>query len=190
MGEGKVEDSTTGDAPSAGKSGESAPVELSEDARKALFAEWEEAQAEKQREKDAENENLRSQVHEMKVNERIGELKEQGFSEYPGLLAEIRNIMLADKGTETLTLSEEVDGEVKESKVTVTGALERVLNSLPKTDGKVDLGDQLNASENHGKPASKEGDAVELSEEELEQSIEAAEKELGREGLVKKDGDS
>ena len=92
-----------------------------------------------------ENKALRKLARGLAVDRRINELKEVGFSEHPGLLSEIRNIMLADNADkEVLTLSEEVDGEAKEVSLSGLDIVERIITALPtKEDGTLALGETL-----------------------------------------------
>lgn len=164
-------------------------VVISEETRKELFSEIAEKFKPQLEEKDAENKELRKKVHAMEVDSRINELKEEGFSEYPGLLKEIRGVMLADNGSETLTLSESVDGEEKEVSLSVTGAVERIINALPKQDGKVNFGEQHSATDDKNRP-----EVDPNKEKSTDEKIALAAEELGLSGFdkpeTKKDGDS
>jgi len=162
---------------------------ISEETRQQLLSEVAEKFKSEQAEKDAENKDLRKKVHAMEVDKRIGELKEEGYSDYPGLLKEIRSVMLADDGSETLTLSESVDGEEKEISLSVTGAVERIITALPKQDGKVNFGEQATATDDKNRPDS------EVNEDKsVEEKVALAAEELGLPGFempeTKKDGDS
>jgi hypothetical protein len=103
----------------------------------------------------SKNAELQKSVHKMKVNEKVEGLKELGFSSQAGLLAEIRNLLLADvEGTKTLTLSEEVDGESKEVSLSATEVIERIIDSMPKNDdGKIDFGEMALSVDDHDRPA-------------------------------------
>ncbi len=162
---------------------------ISEETRQELFSEFaEKFKAEKEADK-AEKESLRKKVHAMEVDARIGELKEEGFSEYPGLLKEIRNVMLADTGTESLTLSETVDGEEKEVSLSVSGAVERIIAALPKQDGKVNFGEQHSSTDDKNRPEVNPNE-----DKSVEEKVALAAEELGLSGFempeTKKDGDS
>lgn len=90
-----------------------------------------------QRDKDLAE--LRKESHTNKVNARIEELKALGLDQHPGTLKEIRRLLLADDGgVAALLLSE----EGQEIKVTVSDVVERLIDALPKKDGKVDFGEQ------------------------------------------------
>ena len=84
----------------------------------------------------------REEVKRRRVDDRIDELKAMGLSQWPGLLAEVRNVMLSDDGGAALLLSEEKDGETAASKLTVTDVVERFIGALPTEDGKIVLSEQ------------------------------------------------
>lgn len=115
-------------------------LQLSDDgaaALKALFAETTAAlDAERQRTAAIEKD-----LKERRVEDRIKEISSWGFGEpgYSGFLAEIRNVMLNDNGGKALMFSE--DGN--DVQLTVTEAIDRVLDALPKEDGKVVLSKQI-----------------------------------------------
>jgi hypothetical protein len=163
---------------------------ISEETRQELFSEIADKFKSEQAEKDAENKELRKKVHAMEVDKRVGELKEEGFSEYPGLLKEIRNVMLADNGSETLTLSETVDGKEEEISLSVTGAVERIISALPKQDGKVNFGEQHSATDDKNRPDVD----PEKDDKTVDEKVALAAEELGLSGFetpeTKKDGDS
>lgn len=134
------------------------PVQnLSEDARKEIADEIRSEFSEKFTGVTDENEKLRKQVHEMKVNERVEELKKIGFATEPGLLAEIQKLMLADQGNVVMKLSETGDNgdEPKEASLTASDIIERLIDALPKKDGKVVLSEQALITDDHDAPPSK-----------------------------------
>lgn len=163
-------------------------VVLSEDAKKALLAEAKKDWEESNLKLAEENETLRKNVHEMRVDKRIGELKKQGFKNYPAFLSEIRTQMLADTGNTTLTLSEEKDGKSVEVELTATEAIERFIEALPKKDGRLNFGEQALEVEDIDAPPSTPDSNSEFSEDER---IDAFAEALGKHELVrnKKDGD-
>lgn len=113
---------------------------------------------------EAKNKVLEADLHEKKVAEKINGLKEEGFSEYPGLLVAIEELMLADEGSEvaTLTLSEEVDGKTQTSevKLSVSDIVTKITDSLPREDGKLNFGEQVTVVQNFGERPSKGDEEV------------------------------
>ena len=148
-------------------SDDSAQTGLSEDAIKASIKEELEAKFSEQREADAkEKEELRAKVRTMEVDKRVEELKGIGFSSQPGLLDEIRNIMLADKGSKVLTLSED-DSDVS---LTATDIVDRIVEKMPKTEaGQVKFGEQALAVDSQEEPPATP--ETKLSEEERTQAM-------------------
>ena len=141
---------------------------LSEEAVAAMIEEAQEkgkAEAEaKFSELEARNKALEADLHEKKVAEKIVSLKGEGFSEYPGLLKAIEELLLADEGSDvaTLTLSEEVDGKVETSevKLSVSDIVTRITDSMPKVDEKVNFGEQANDFQNFGERPSRGDEEV------------------------------
>lgn len=146
----------------SGAPSDPAPVTLSEDARTAIIEEARADFEDRITKQAEENDALREKVHVMEVEKKIALFSDAGLKSEPGLLAEIRDLMLADKGQPALNLSETVEGVEKETSLTVTEALERVINKFPKKDGKIALSEQILEVEDHGKP----NEEVELSEDE------------------------
>ena len=72
--------------------------------------------------------------------------------------------MLADEGSEvaTLTLSEEVDGktETSEVKLSVSDIVERITDSMPREDEKLNFGEQANDFQNFGERPSRGDEEV------------------------------
>ncbi len=144
----------------------------------------------KQAKIDEYSEKLSTQaqtVRQMEVDRRISELEGMGFSEAPGLLAEIRKIYLADSGESTLNFSEEQDGKEVEVSLSVSDAIDRFISALPTDDGKVVLSQQTNELENHSEPESK---PLSFEDKPLEERIEALAKGVGAEYIPEKEGDS
>ncbi len=134
--------------------------------------------------KNAEIESLREkaskqdeEIRAARVEKRISELSGAGLSEYPGLLAEIRGLMLADSGEETLSLSEapKEGADPVEVKLSVTDALERVITALPTNDGKITLGEQHSDLDDHSRPATE----VVIDDSNLEARIDKFAEEVG-----------
>ncbi len=133
-------------------------------------------------EQDAENKSLRAKVHAMEVEKRVGELKEIGFSDFPGLLSEIRNIMLADDGKPALILSEESEnGETSEVTLNASEIVERIVDALPKEGDRLAFAEQAIVTEDHSRPSSN------VDESDVEDRAREIAKSLGRD--YPKDGD-
>ncbi len=99
-----------------------------------------------------DNQKLRAKTREEEVEGKVKEWGELGLSALPGFLKTARQIMLSDDGNvAALMLSD--DG--KKEKVTATEIVERLVDSLPKTEeGKVELSAQLDLGNgDHEKPA-------------------------------------
>lgn len=103
--------------------------------------------------RDAENEKLRAQVHASKVKEAIEELK-TNFGDFPGLLSEVKQIMLADaKEEKIIAFSEEVDGKTEEVKLSASEIVLRVLNALPTDKIKeLSFSDEFTSTDDHSRP--------------------------------------
>ncbi len=84
------------------------------------------------------NEDLAKEAHIAKVDRRIDELKGLGLSELPGFLTEVRNIMLSDDGTSTLELSQDNKTET----ISFTDVVNKLVDALPKKEGKIDFSEQ------------------------------------------------
>jgi hypothetical protein len=158
--------------------------EIAEEIRTELS---EEAKAEK-----ARNAELSKEVRTLRVDKRVGELKEAGLSENPGFLTAIRDLMLADEGTKVLKLSE-TDAETKttsEVSLSATEIIERLIDALPHKDDKIVLGEQAVSTEDKDRPAL-EPEETDLSEEGAEARADkiVEELELGND-YKSKDGES
>lgn len=84
------------------------------------------------------NADLAKQAHVDTVDKRIDELKGLGLSELPGFLAEVRTVLLADNGSTKLELSE----DNKTVEVGFTDVVNRLIDALPKKDGKINFSEQ------------------------------------------------
>lgn len=129
-----------------------APASLSNETRKELTEQLRSELSEQYDGVAEENEKLRKQVHEMRVKERVEELKKEGFGEHPGLLSEIQKLMLADDGKPALILSEQDDGEDKKVSLSASQIIERLIDALPKKDGKIILSEQALITEDENRP--------------------------------------
>ncbi len=146
---------TQKETPAPGAPSDPAPevVGLSEDkVRELIEAETKEAKEEAVALSES-NEVLRKQLHEMKVEKRITELSDSGFKHVPGLLAEIRNLYLADSGKDILTLSEDTDGKTSEVSLSVSKVIDRIVNAMPKTDdNKIDFSEMALVTDDTNRP--------------------------------------
>lgn len=172
----KSEQETEAGAPS---NDQAQVTDLSEEKIQELRAEF----GESLKDQKSENEKLRKELHEMKVDKRITELSKQGFAEHAGLLSTIREIMLADNGSLVLTLSEENGAETH---LSASDIADKIVDSMPKDDnGKVKLGEQALLVEEGKVPPSTTKD-TDLSEEERSEALAEG---LGVEYKAEKDGD-
>lgn len=89
---------------------------------------------------EEENRALRSDARRQTVERRVEEIGAMGLSEHPGLLKEIRNIMLSDDGQPALMLSE--DGSGKAESLTASDIVERIIAAMPKKDDRIALSEQ------------------------------------------------
>lgn len=98
---------------------------------------------------ESENTDLSEEKRIAAVDARIDELKDLGLSEQPGFLKTVRKVLLADTGENTLTLSE--DG--KEETITVSDAVNQLIDALPTKDGRINFGEQAENLGTGEKPA-------------------------------------
>jgi uncharacterized membrane protein YqiK len=134
-------------------------LELSEEAAARVAAALEEAATQAQAERDAakaeadrlaaENLALSEEKRERRVESRVNELKEMGFASQPGFLKTVRDILLADDGSNKLELSE----DNKKEDLSFTDVVNKLIDALPKKDGKVDFSEQAENLGVEGKPA-------------------------------------
>lgn len=104
-------------------------------------------------EQEAKIRDLERELHKKSVSEKIGGLKEMGFSEFPGLLKTIEELYLADEGTKvaTLTLSEE-GSEDTEVELTVSDVVTKIVEAMPKSDdGSLKFGEQVSEFNDHSR---------------------------------------
>lgn len=104
-------------------------------------------------EQDAKIRDLERELHKKSVAEKIGGLKEVGFSEFPGLLKTIEELYLADEGeaVATLTLSEE-GSEPTDVELTVSDVVTRIVEAMPKSDdGSLKFGEQVSEFNDHSR---------------------------------------
>lgn len=97
-----------------------------------------------------ENVKLKGENRESKVEKRITELSELGLSERPGALKLYRQVFLSDDGGPALVLLSD-DGQEKE-RLTARDILDRFIEAVKGSDGKVVLSDQALVSGNDIKP--------------------------------------
>ena len=97
-----------------------------------------------------ENASLRATTREAEVDRRVDELKELGLSERPGFLKLYRAVKLSDDGGPAVILLSD-DGKEKE-RLTALEILDRAIEALKGSDGKVALSDQHLVDGHHVKP--------------------------------------
>lgn len=142
-------------------------LELAEDAAAVVAAALEAAQRaadEAKAQADAlaaQNLALAEKEREREVEARIDELKGMGLSEQPGFLKVVREVLLSDNGSSKLQLSEN-------ESVTYTDIVNKLIDSLPKKDGKINFGEQAESLgvEKDEKPARDTTDENKKSDEE------------------------
>jgi hypothetical protein len=103
-------------------------------------------------EQEAKIKELERELYRKSVAEKVSDLKELGFSEFPGLLKTIEELYLADEGSKvaTLTLSEgETTSEVQ---LSVSDVVTRIVEAMPKSDdGRLQFGEQVSEFNDHGR---------------------------------------
>lgn len=130
--------------------GETNKLELSDDAKE-LF--------EQQKDEIAK---LRTQVQSNEVRDYVEGLKKIGFDQFPGVLKEVRQIMMSDDGGPALLLSEE-EGKAKVEQ-TSSQIVRRIIDAFPLKDGKLEFAEQATFVPNDEKPD--EDASKELSQDE------------------------
>lgn len=99
-----------------------------------------------------ENAKLKGENREGKVEKRIAELSDLGLNERPGALKLYRQVFLSDDGGAAIVLLSD-DGKEKE-RLTALDILDRFIEAVKGSDGKVVLSDQALVSGNDIKPPS------------------------------------
>lgn len=160
-------------------------AELSEESRNKILEEARSQFSEELSEQSEEIQKLKRELHVKNVNEKIENLKGQGFTKLSGLLAEVRTLYMADNGKPVLVLSEQKDGNDVESTLTASEIIDRVIAALPTKDDKLDFSEMALSVEDHSRPETE----VDLSEEDAVKRAEAFAADLGVEFPKKKDGD-
>jgi hypothetical protein len=117
---------------------ELAALELSDDAREAIQSVLD------------ENIRLSAKTREAECEHRLNELKELGLSERPGALKFYRDIYLSDDGGPAVVLSD-ADGNEK-TRLTALEVLDKFIEGVKGSDGKVNLSNQHLVSSNDVKP--------------------------------------
>ena len=133
-------------------------------------------QADRLRQLEEENAQLKRDQRNATVESRVAELSEAGLDKHPGLLKELRNIMLSDDGQPALMLSEDGKGQNAQAQ-TATEIVERIVSALPTKDGKIALSEQAFATEPHGDNGRPPADAS--GEKSVEEQADEAARELG-----------
>lgn len=95
-----------------------------------------------------EKTTLSQERHKRVVEDRIDELKQLGLSDHPGFLKVVRQVLLSDTGETSLTLSE--DG--KDKTVTFSDVVNDLIDALPKKEGKINFGEQIESVSTDVKP--------------------------------------
>jgi phage I-like protein len=110
-------------------------------------------------EKESRIAELERKLRASSVKERIQELKEIGFSEYPGMLKKIEELYLADEGSAVATLTLSEDGKDTEVELSVTDIVNTIVDSMPKDDSeKLAFSDQASQFDDHGRRESNSDD--------------------------------
>jgi len=132
-----------------------AKLDLSDEEKEALRKEYRE-----------EVQPLRTNSKRNEVDAEIALLSDAGFETAPGALAFFRQVMLSDDGEPGLVLlsddelnlsGDDATGTKKREGISTADTLRKFVSLLPRTqEGKLDLGAQVNLSDDHGKP--EEGD--------------------------------
>ena len=97
-----------------------------------------------------ENAKLKGENREAQVEKRIAELSDLGLNERPGALKLYRSVFLSDDGGAAIVLLAD-DGKEKE-RLTALDILDRFIEAVKGSDGKVVLSDQALVSGNDIKP--------------------------------------
>jgi hypothetical protein len=121
-----------------------------------------------------ENATLRKDNREGKAEKRVAELSELGLNERPGALKLYRQVFLSDDGGAAIVLLSD-DGQEKE-RLTALDILDRFIEAVKGSDGKVVLSDQALVSGNDIKPPN---DAEGEAEKPLEDRVADAKQALG-----------
>lgn len=118
------------------------------------------------------NKELGKTSTEGELSKRIDELKELGFAEMPGFLAEYRDIYLSDDGEAAMVLlSHDDDGnEIGKKALTGVELADRLIAAIPTDkEGKVLLSGQALDTGQHEAPPAVEEDAEEDTPEKIEE---------------------
>jgi hypothetical protein len=117
-----------------------------------------------------ENANLRKRNRESEADERVDELKKLGLEERPGALKFYREVFLADDGGPAIVL---LSDSAQKERLTALEVLDRFIEGVKGSDGKVVLSDQALASENDQKPPVDAGGEKKSLEERTAEAKEA-----------------
>lgn len=114
-----------------------------------------------------ENADLRAQTREGAADQRVAELEELGLKDRPGALKFYRSVMLSDDGGPAVVLLSD-NGQEKE-RLTALQVLDKFIEGVKGSDGKVQLSAQHLASGNDDPPpADTEGEQKPLEERKRE----------------------
>lgn len=116
---------------------------------------------------------LKAKSRRETVEGEVTQLSNLGFSEAPGLLKFVRRVFLSDDEEPGVVLLSDNEmglsgdlstGATGREEMTVAGAIRKFIDLLPvNAEGKLNLSDQVNAADNHGRPDN--GDGNESEEE-------------------------
>jgi hypothetical protein len=106
---------------------------------------------------------LAEDIRKGEVEKRIDELKDLGLSDQPGFLKVVRQVLLSDTGENSLTLSE--DGNSKS--VSFTDVVNDLIDALPKKEGKINFGEQIESVTTDEKPPADAAGENETAEQRL-----------------------
>lgn len=155
-------------------------LDLSDDVKQSLIASH-------QKEVDPlkqENQTLSAKTKKDAVEQEIAQLSELGFKESPGLLKFVRRVFLSADAEQPgavllsdqeLNLSgDEATGATGKEDISVAGGIRKFIELMPRTqEGKLNLSDQANLSENINRP-----DEGEDNEDEKKEKRKAASSKL------------
>ena len=109
-----------------------------------------------------ENASLKARTREQEAEARIDELKELGLSDRPGALKFYRQVFLSDDGGPAVVLLSD-NGQEKE-RVTALEVLDKFIEGVKGSDGKVNLSDQALASGNDDPPPADTGEEASVED--------------------------
>lgn len=139
-----------------------------------------------------ENQRLRSHSQKGEITAKVDRLKEMGFAEMPGFLAEYRDILLSDDGEPAMVLlsHDDNDNETGRTTLTATEIADRLIAAIPTDDkGKILFSGQGLDTGTTERPAETEAEAEDEDTRSVEERTEAAGKALGVDVGAGKEGE-